>query len=293
MFDYTRAIYEKTKKDLESALTVFQFGTQILYISYLTYLILTPNSIWYLHASLLAISVAFLVFDLITTNGIKAIREQRIHIFGKRMRNKRLAHAKKQRKGVKKIKFYTSHVIKLFVLSSTFYPIIVAPSTVHPLSIMCTTVMVLLWILQIVLEVLKLVLEGRGELFMEALNADIEFVTKPVNTVKNTFKKIIGQETEESPAPTKDRIYLDKLVKAAKDEKTAKKAEAKAARNEKLSAWLDTKLSKFTSKQPVDLTVREDVQESTAEIKDAEINLIDAPEAPEAIEAPETATITD
>ena len=135
------------------------------------------------------------------------------------------------------------------MLASAFYPIIVAPETVHPLSIMCTTVMVLLWVLRVVLEVIKIVLTGRTELFMEALSADVEFVTKPVNAVKDTFKKLMGKEVEEKSEPSKDRHYLDGLVKNAKDEKSAKKAEEKAAKGEKLSAWLDTHLSKLTAKR--------------------------------------------
>ena len=249
MFDYSRAIFDKTKKDLETALAVYQFGTQILYISYLIYLLLTPNLIWYLHIPLLAISIAFFVFDIITSKSIRAIKSEKVTFRNKRLISKRLANAKKHRSNIKKIKFYASHFIKLFVLAYSFYPIIVAPTTVHPLSIMCTTVMVLLWILQIVFEVLKLVLEGRGELFMEALHADVEFVTKPVDFVKGAFNKIRGKEVEEKPEPTKERKYLDGLVQSIKDEKAAKKAEEKASKNEKLSSWLDSHISKLTSKR--------------------------------------------
>ena len=249
MFDYSRAIFDKTKKDLDIALTIYRFGIQILYISYLIYLLFTPNKIWYLHLALLAISTAFFVFDIVTTKAIKAIKAEKVSRFAKRAKSERLARAKKRRSDIKKIKFYTSHFIKIFVLASAFYPIIVAPTTVHPLSIMCTTVMVLLWILQIIFEILKLVLEGRGELFMEALHADVEFITKPVGFVKDTFNKLRGKEVEEKPEPTKERKYLDGLVQSIKDEKAAKKAEEKSQKSEKLSSWLDSHLSKITAKR--------------------------------------------
>lgn len=239
MLDYTRAIFEKTRKDLNTALTLFQFGTQILYIAYLIYLVVKPNSIWYLHLILLIISAAFLVFDIVTAKNIRAIKSEKISFFKKRMRNERLSRAKQNRKNVARIKFYSSHVIKIFVLASAFYPIIVSPASVHPLSIMCTTAMVLLWIIQIVFEVLKLILEGRGELFMEALRADVEFVSKPVSVVKNTFNKIIGREVETEEAPTKDRVYLDKLVEKNKNERASEKASARAEKKERLSDWFD------------------------------------------------------
>lgn len=259
MLDYTRAIISKTAKDVETAFTVFHFGTQILYIAYLAYLIFTPNKIWYLHLALLLISAAFLAYDIIATKNITALKREKLSIFKKKTHKARISQAKQQKAKIQKMKFYLSHSIKLFVLASAFYPIIVMPDTVHPLSIMCTTVMVLLWILLVVFEVLKIMLEGRLELFTEALQADVEFVTKPVSAVKDTFKKIMGKEVEEKPAPTQDRLYLDKLVASARDEKSAKKAEAKATRSEKLSSWLDTHLTKLTSKR----TAKDETTEAT------------------------------
>ena len=84
---------------------------------------------------------------------------------------------------------------------------------------------------------------------MEALHADVAFVTKPVGFVKDAFNKIRGKEVEEKPEPTKERKYLDDLVQNIKDEKAAKKAEEKAAKSEKLSSWLDSHLSKLSSKR--------------------------------------------
>lgn len=244
MLDYTRAVFEKTRKELNTALTIFQFGTQTVYIAYLIYLLIVPNRIWYLHLSLLVISLAFFVFDIFTTRNIRAIKNEKFSFFGKRAHNEKLASAKRSRKNVAKIKFYVSHVIKIFVLASAFYPIIVSPDSVHPLSIMCTTAMVLLWIIQIVFEVLKLILEGRGELFMEALKADVEFVSKPVNAVKNTFNKIMGRDVTPEEEPTKDRVYLDRLVEKNKSEKIAEKQTARDNRKEKISAWLDKRFHK-------------------------------------------------
>jgi hypothetical protein len=252
MFDYTKAIYRKTKKDLDLALSIFQFGTQVLYIAYLIYLVFSANnSIWYLHLCLLIICIPFLIFDLITTKNIKEIKNEKISIFGKKRHKEKLSKARNKRKNVLRLKFYTSHTIKIFVLASSLYRIITSPSSVHPLSIMCTTVMVLLWILQIIFEVLKLVLEGRGELFMEALQADVEFVTKPANAVKNAFKKLTGQEVEPKKEKSKDRIYLDGLVDQGRDEKEKAKVAKKAERSEKLSSWLDSHLPRFGAKRNV------------------------------------------
>lgn len=245
MFDYTRTLFNKTIKDVTTAFSIFHFGTQGIYIAYLTYLIFTPNNIWYLHLSLLAISVAFLVYDIVSSQTILALKKEKPNRFGKKLHKKRLTLAKQQKATVAKIKFYASHSIKLFVLASAFYPIIVAPETVHPLSIMCTTVMVLLWILLVIFEIVKIMLEGRKELFLEALQADVEFVTKPVNAVKKFF----GKDVDDNAEITKEREYLDGLVQTVREEKALKKAEVKAQRSEKLSSWLDSHLPKKGKKK--------------------------------------------
>ena len=242
MFNYTKAFLKKTKNDLDTALTVFQFGTQILYIAYLIYLLSTLSNIWYLHLTLLVISTAFLVFDLITTNNIRSIRTSRFSIFGIWHRQEKIYRAKRKRNSIRKIKFCTSHVIKLLVLSSALYPIIAHPYSVHPFSIVCTTVMALVWILQIVFEVLRVMLEGKFDLFLEALHADGEIISKPVNAVKNTFRKFMGKDIEDAPEPTKERKYLDELVENDKSAKTEKKREAK--KSKKLSDWFNNHMHK-------------------------------------------------
>lgn len=252
MLDYTKAIFSKTKKDLDTALTLFQIGTQILYIVYLTCILFTQSNIWYLYLSLLIVSVAFFIFDLVTRSGIKSLKELGIPFFGSNEHKKKLQRAKRKRSNIRKIKFYLSHTLKLLVLASSLYPIIVSPYDVHPLHIICSTVMILLWVMQIVLEIMRLIFQGRLELFYEAMHADIEFITKPVNSVKNAFKKLVGKEVEEPMEPTKERIYLDGLVEERREEKAAAKRAAKMqkeaeseepkTKKERLSDWLETHL---------------------------------------------------
>lgn len=260
MLDYTRALLNKTVKDVTVAVTTFHFGMQAVYIAYLVYLLCAPNKIWYLHLPLLAISITFLIYDIISSKNILAIKKERPARSGKKLHKQRLSIAKQNKAVVTKIKFYSSHVIKLFVLASAFYPIIVAPDTVHPLSIMCTTVMVLLWILLVILEVAKIMLEARKDMFMEALQADFETVTKPITNLKDTINKVMRKEVEEKPEPSKNRVRLDELVQVYREEKAERKAEAKAKRNEKLSAWLDSHLTKLTFKKNTKPANEEDTE---------------------------------
>ena len=270
MLDYTRAIFTKTKKDFDFTVTLFQFVTQIVYILYLVFCVFSKNnSIWYLHLTLLLISAAFLVFDAITFNGIKIAQNEQIPTSQKKEKSKRIKSIKKRRSNVRKVKFYVSHFLRTLVLLSAFYPIIVSPYSVHPLSIMCTTLMVTLWLAQILLEIVRVVFEKRLDLIIEALKADIEFVTKPVSAVKNTVGRIFGKEPTPEPEPSKERVYLDGLVTKRREEKAEQKATAKAERNEKISSWLDQHLAKFTKKRERD---EEDIDVSDYSVKDEDPN---------------------
>ena len=90
--------------------------------------------------------------------------------------------------------------------------------------------------------------EGRMALFIEAMHADMEIVSKPVSTVKNAFHKFIGHDVEEAPEPTKERKYLDELVEKNKNEKTEKRKMKKAERSERIATWLDNHLPKRKAK---------------------------------------------
>ena len=268
MLDYTKAIFSKTKKDFDTALTFFQLGTQILYIAYLVCILFTQSPIWYLYLSLLIVSIAFFVFDVITRKGIKSLKELGIPFLRNNENKKRLHSAKKKRNNIRRIKFFSSHTLKLLVLATSLYPSLTSPYEVHPVHVICTTVMVLLWLMQIVLEVMRIIFEGRLELFYEAMHADMEFITKPVNSVKNVFKRMVGKEVEEPEAPTKERVYLDGLVEERRAEKAAEKAAAKAAKadngteaaepktkKEKISEWLDSRIFGSNRSRKADVEV--------------------------------------
>ena len=226
MFKHTRKLIDQTINDFRSLCAFFSYTTQIIYIIYLAYLLITPTAIWYIHLALLSISLPFFIYDVISTNNINRIREEKPsfwNFFKRRKYNEVLTNAKKSKTKIKRIKFCTSHILKLVVLAAAFYPIIVSPNSVHPLSIICSTFMAIMWLLSLVLELITLIVEKRFEMLKEALSADMEFITKPVNAVKNTFKRIIGTESEAEGGTTEKR-------------------------SDSITDWLDARISKFKGK---------------------------------------------
>ena len=204
-------------------------------------MLITPNAIWYIYLALLLISILFFIYDIISTNNINQIRKEKPkfwRIIKKRKYKKVISDAIKSKKKIKKINLYISHILKLVVLTVAFYPIIVSPNSVHPLSIMCTTITAIVWLVSIVIEVLCLTIKKRFEMLKEAFSADMEFITKPVNAVKNTVKSIIGKEGDE---------------KNSSDEE----------RSESIADWLDARISKFkrNTKTEANVSVDDDTNE--------------------------------
>ena len=76
------------------------------------------------------------------------------------------------------------------------------------------------------------------------MEADYKNVTKPARSVGNFFKKLTGKKVEEEPAPSKNRVILDKLV--AKERR--KKENERVEKRSQFHLWLQDKLSFFAPK---------------------------------------------
>ena len=230
MLDYTKAIFNKTLSDLKLFAKIWTISTLGVYIAYLIYAIAASSGSLVANIILLTLTaVYFALYLIMTLKGSDAL--------------------KSKRKIIKKSYKYSKYVINTVTLATALYSIWVTPFAVHPFKLLATVFMAIMLIVQLVLEVSVSIVEKRFGMFVEALRADIEFVTKPVNTVKNVFKKITGQEVEPEKEKSKDRMYLDELVNHERDAKSKAKASAKAERGEKISAWLDSHISKISLKR--------------------------------------------
>ena len=249
MFDYTKAIFNKTLADLKLFAKIWTISTLGVYIAYLIYAIAAGSGNLAANIILLALTSIYFAFYLITIiKGSEFLRTRR--------------------KIVKKTYKYSKYVINSVTLTTALYSIWLYPDNVHPFKLLITVFMMIMLVVQLALEVSVIIIEKRFGMFMEAFHADIEVVTKPVNTVKNVFRKITGQEVEPEKERSKDRVYLDRLVEQGRDAEAAKKAQAKAERGEKISSWLDNHLSKISFKRK---------KEEITEIK--ELAPLNAPEA--------------
>ncbi len=207
MFEYTRAAFDKTINDFKLALHAFNILSQLIYIGYLIYAIVIPSATNYINIPLLIISVAYLLFYLVFYN------KQDL--------------ASKEQKSLIKHSFKWAKIgFKLISLVTTVYGIYTATHHVTTLSVSLAALMIVAWILSLALELISIYIETNIRMFQTALEADVEAILRPVQTVGNVIKKITGKEIEPPKEPTKTRKRLDKLVESFKEKKRKKKLDS-------------------------------------------------------------------
>ncbi len=237
MLDYTKAALRKTLDDFKKVDYVRNIITQLLYIGYLVYAVCTKVGFIWVDVALLALSVAYFVFFMVMTEGKPLQPPKRGHKFGKKL--------------FKRCK----QLLKLFNLGVMIYGVYFTTERVSPFAVILSVLMIVLWLLQIIFEVLIRILTSRAKLIIEGLEADYESIVKPVKSVGNFFKKIAGKEVEPPKEKSKNRVWLDQKVEENRAEKKEKKRQEKldkkqakkAAKSEKKRAQKDAKNTVFLS----------------------------------------------
>ncbi len=219
MFDYTRMIIEQTVTDVKRVLYGFQVGSQLIYISYLIYALITGTGIWYANATLLALACLYFIFFLSTTD------------YGKTPDGKVL------KRKIKTGYVWSKRLIRLFTIGVAVYDIATADST-NSISTLLTALMIVSWALEVLLDLILRIIEARFELVKEAVEADVETLLKPFKTVGNFFKRATGQEIPPEEEPSKKRKWLDKKLSEKREKTLLKKQreqEEKRQKKEELS----------------------------------------------------------
>lgn len=222
MFDYTKMIFEKTVKDVKAVAYLSNIAMQALYLIYLVYALIAKTGFWYVNASLLALSTAYFIYFLHSSN-----HERKNKLLDKKVR-----------------KVYTriKQAIKLFPLAVALYSLYLTIENVNVFTLISTTFMLITWLLQLIFDVLATIIGNRIDLFKEAIEADVSELTKPVKSVGNFFKRVTGQEIEDEKAPSKTRLWLDEKITDYRESKAEKKRlEQEEKRQQRKSAFEEKK----------------------------------------------------
>jgi hypothetical protein len=172
MFKYTREAIDKIIDDFKILSKVFKYSSQVVTIFYLTYSLIAGVGNVYANIILLCLFVGYTIFDFIID--------------------------KQQHKYVEKIVRRTykwlSIGIKAFTLGVLIYGIYTATSHATPFSIIMATLMIIVWVLQVLLELVIMIVEDEKDLVVAGLKKDIDDIKRPVTDVGNFFRRVTGQE---------------------------------------------------------------------------------------------------
>lgn len=201
MFKYTRAVLNETVSDLRFIWFLFCVVTQIIYLAYLIYTVIAKVGLIYLNIPLLIVSAIYLSVFLI------------LHKYND-----------KKTKKARKISAHVKTIIKLAInavaLSVAVYGIYVASTNTDGISIMLTTLMLIFWCAQVVLEIIVMFFEKKADQISWALQKDVEPVTNAIDKIKNVVRWVSGKETvEKDTLSNKAEKYLQKVLDKFNDSK--------------------------------------------------------------------------
>lgn len=173
MFENTRQALDKIVKELKFIVNAVTFCSQVGYLLYLAYALLSGMGNVYINCFLFAVSLFYFVFNLIVRN--------------------------KKSKAIKKAQFATAHSIKwsklainAFTLGTTLYVFYTSSANGGPnaFNIVITTLLLLMWILQVLLEIILLLFEREKNVLVAALEKDIEPLKQKLTVVVGKVTKV-------------------------------------------------------------------------------------------------------
>ncbi len=214
MFIYTRATLDKIVSDLKRTVDISNITGQLVYVLYLIYAIFAPIGFVYLNAFLLGASLVYFVIYIV--------------------------YYKKNDKLSKEVKTTARHTFKWIKLSSkaltlaiTLYGVYSMTNHLTAFSIILTTLTIIVWIINLSIELITIAVEHYAAMLNEALAADVGEITKPVVAVGSVVKKIVGISSPDSPPSREPSSRLKSLASKFKEKKARQKKEKEAQKAQK------------------------------------------------------------
>lgn len=222
MFKYTRASIDAIIDDIKKYCNTFKYVSLLVTIGLFTYASIMKFGYFWVNIGLLIFFVLYGLFELVTFN--KSFRTAK--------------------KLVRRTYRWTKIAINTISLAGVVYGVYMANNSSSAITIILTTLMIILWVLQVLFEIVLEICENRKDLVIDAWNEDInvmkdgvqnvkDTVMKPINSVNNFIKKVKGEEVEEPEEPkerkkNKNIRRLDEIIEKKRLKKEKAKAKAKA-----------------------------------------------------------------
>ena len=206
MFDYTKAAGVMILEDLKKWRNNFQIFFSLFTLGYLAYCLIRQVGIFYINLALSVLYVAYTVFQLVTLK-----------------RNN-----KKLKKRVARTYKWARLLLKTLTLASTLYGIYVASTAVDGISLILATLTIIIWVIQVLLEVLTVIIEPKIRLLTAGLVEDTKTIVPALNKMHIIEFKLDPDNYKKEIAIIEKRVVIDHAMKAmAKKEKRKLLAVAK------------------------------------------------------------------
>lgn len=230
MFDYTRSILDKILNDVKKTARAFMIFTQLATIAYLIYSLVVPVGKLWVNIPLLALSIVYFVIYIIFTK--EKWDDTKVETTKKR---KVLAKARN-------IFARSKLIVNFFPMLGVLYGLATASTHATPLSTILSLLPVLGWVLQLIFEILRMIIDKYKSLLGYAFKKDTEGIVKAYNAVSKFMGKP-PMETAEIPEKTQEILNAEKA-------KFEKKQEIKQkAKKEYQQQWYAQKLAEKEEKK--------------------------------------------
>ncbi len=200
-FDYTRAALKKIDGHLRLAKWVFDYGVHIVTIVYLIFAMIVGNGRLLINAVLLGLTVTTLIYTVVYSQ--------------KDLSKKARKKVEKELKEVKRKLRVGSLIVKGVSFACVLYGMYTSATTVTPINIILTTLLLIGWILSVIGELAVWLFEKESAYLFTGFKYDITFGEE---------RDAIANFIAKSKNNDKDKIILEleELVREKREEKQEK-----------------------------------------------------------------------
>lgn len=220
MFKYTKSAIFDSFDFIKKLIYVFQVSIQIFYIGYVGYRIYGKTGNFIANIILLAISILYLLFQIITNNEF---------------------YTKEQLKFKKNYKWIfkgSKYLINMYIIVLSILVLVNNKETVNNTEMLLTTIMILAFFSSIVFDVILILIENQITLINSALHYDMQMFKENHGFTTAAVRTVLRLDLDKTFPNLDDEKLVEKVKKANQ------KQEDKKLRKEDFFSRIKHKLEK-------------------------------------------------
>ena len=194
-------------------------------------------------------TIGYLTFSLMAGRGILAVNIALVSIAALNLavflitKNTENKSTKKMRRRVKHFCTLSKIVLNAIPLASVLYILAFTGEEISKIELALLPLMLLMWLVQLTLELVTLYVQNRLTLFTDAIKLDIEETVKPLTKVKNAFLGAPEKDDEEGVSDHNRRVLAKRIAADELERKERRLAEKEKKKKKKANSNENVPLS--------------------------------------------------